>query len=289
MMNKILSLIILVCISNIFAQKIDYFPISIGNEYQFVDEYSNYLFFKIEKDTVLNGHTYYYYPHEFYYCRTDSLGNLYSISHPFFRGEPTTKPDEYLLFKADAQINEIWKVAWDYNIVIDTGYAQCIYADTGYIFGKYRKIKGIKIFDASYEYYTFYLAEDLGLVEDRYDILYTGGTLNYAKINNVIYGTLVGINDKIIEPKYFTVYQNYPNPFNSTTKIKIQFPSNSIEPEYKFLIFNILGEKIYEKNYPIGYSTISFNSDNINLKTGVYFYTIIYENSSVTKKFILLK
>ena len=287
MKNIFVLVLLLFTLKEIIPQNINYFPISIGNEYQFVDDYSNYLFFKIEKDTVLNGKTYYYYPLEFRYCRTDSLGNIYSISQPFFGGG---NPVEYLILKSDAHVGDTWKVAWDYNIVIDTGYAQCIYADTGYFFGKYRKIKGVKIFDASYNYYYFFLAEDLGLIENHYDILPSGGTLNYAKIDNVIYGKLVGIKDKIPEVQSFIVYQNYPNPFNSTTRIKVQFPVNSKNQYYKFMVYDVLGEKIYEKNYPISYSTtISFNSDNLNLKTGVYFYTIIYENSAVTKKFILLK
>jgi hypothetical protein len=278
---------ILFTIAEIIPQKIDYFPISIGNEYQLVDEYSNHLFFKIEKDTVINGKTYYNYPHEFKYCRTDSLGNLYSISKPFFRGEPTTKPDEYLLFKADAQVNEIWKVAWDYNIVIDTGYAQCVYADTGYIFGKYRKIKGVRIFDASYDYYIFFLAEDLGLVEDRYDILYTGGVLNYAKINSVIYGTPVGVNDKIPQLQKFTLSQNYPNPFNPSTSISYSLPTSS---NVKLIVFNTLGQKLktlVSEYKPAGNYTVNFNASA--LPSGIYFYKLEAGPFTQIKKMILIK
>ena len=94
-------------------------------------------------------------------------------------------------------MGEVWKVAWAFNPVIDTGYAECFYADTGYIFGKYRKIKGIRISDFSYDHYFFCLLQDLGIDEDQYDILPSGVKLNYATIDSVIHGVLSGIKDQI--------------------------------------------------------------------------------------------
>ena len=272
MKNIFVLIFIFITLKEIIPQKINYFPLSIGNEYQYYDYYNNYFYFKIEKDSIFpNGKYYLYYPLGLGYCRRDSLGNVYSGSKPFFLGG---KPDEYLFFKADADLNEIWKVAWDYNPVIDTGYAQCIFSDSIYIFGKNRKTKGVKIFDDSYNYFYIYYTEDVGIVQVHVDEDLSGSKLNYAKIDSVIYGVLSGINDKIEQLQNFIVYQNYPNPFNSTTLIKIQFPINSPESTYKFLIFNVLGEKIYEKEYPIGNSTIRIDSDLLRLTSGVYFYTI---------------
>ena len=285
MKNIFVFIFVLFFFHKIFPQNINYFPISIGNEYQF-HSYDNYtsMFFKIEKDSVWNSKTYYYYPREFKYCSTDSFGNLYSISKPFFGGG---NPDEYLLFKADAKVGEIWKVAWNYSPFVDTGYAQCVYADTGYLFGKYRKIKGVKIFDDFSNHYTFFLAEDIVLDEDQYDIYLSGGKLNYAKINNIIYGELTGLIDKISEPQNFTVYQNYPNPFNPSTTISYSLPKSG---NVTLKVYDILGREVAalvndSKNE--GSYSVNFNASK--LSSGVYIYQLRANGFVLSKKMILTK
>ncbi len=275
---------------SLYSQQPDFFPISIGNEYQLYDGYE-YQFGKIERDTIYpNGKTYYHLPSPFDFqdCRVDSAGNVLSISRPFFGGPPS--PEEYKLFKADAVLDEVWPVAWDFNPVIDTGYAKCIYVDSGFIFGKNRLIKGVLIFDESYYYYYFWLAEGLGLVREQYDDG-TTSVLNYAKIDGETYGTLVSVEDEFpLLPSEFNVSQNYPNPFNSSTNIEVSLPDQSTDDWIKFSVYNILGSKIYEQDYIASkFSTITFNTDELNLSSGTYFYYIAYASQIVTKKFLLLK
>ena len=278
-------------IHQIYSQQANFLPLSIGNEYQMYDGYE-YQFGKIERDTVYpNGKTYYHLPSPFVFqdCRVDSLGNVLSVSKPFFIGI-TSSPEEYMLFKSDAVLDEIWPIAWDFDPVIDTGYGKCIYVDSVYLFGKYRLVKGILIYDESYYYYYFWLAEGIGLVRDQFDDG-TTSLLNYAKIDGKIYGTLVSIEDEYsVTPKEFNVSQNYPNPFNGTTNIDVNLSIKSSNENINLIVYNILGSKVYEENYNVtGSLTISINTDYLNLSSGTYFYSVSDGNKILTKKFLLLK
>ncbi|MCH7772420.1 MAG: T9SS type A sorting domain-containing protein [Bacteroidetes bacterium] len=282
----IISFIFMFFYQDIFAQNTNYFPIAIGNEYQMYDGYG-YQFGKIERDTVYaNGKTYFHLPSPFTFqdCRVDSNGNVLSISRPFFSGG---EPEEYLLFKADAQLNEVWPVAWNYNVVIDTGYAKCIYDDSGYVFGEMRRIKGVLIFDESYNYYSFWLAEGIGLVRDQYDDG-TVSILNYAKINGIEYGTIVSVNEDMpASPIEFTVSQNYPNPFNPIANIKFRTSNFGF---VSLKVYDVLGNEIrtlVNEEKPAGEYQVTFNGSN--LASGVYVYRLKTNGKIVSKKMILLK
>src|SRR5690606_1694695 len=265
-------------------------PLAIGNEYQFYfPDSQGYRFCKIEKDTTYpNGKTYFVLPSPFDFveARIDSNGNLFSAYHPWFGGEP----EEHMYFKADVKLGEVWPVAWNFNPVIDTGYAECFFIDTVFLFGDWRSIKGIRIFDFSYTYYRFWLAEGIGLVREAYD----DGTINlltYAKINGIEYGTLVSVNDnEPVLPEAFSVSQNYPNPFNGISNIDIILPQTSSEKKIKLIVYNILGSILFEQEYPAnGKLTIAINTDNIPLSSGTYFYAVLNGDKRITKKFTLIK
>ena len=279
---------LLLLISQTYAQQPNFFPIQIGNEYQFTDNI-NYWNGRIDRDSVyLNGKLYYTLPYffEFGDTRVDSAGNILSISKPFFGGGPA----ECLVFKSDAQINEIWPIAWNFGPVIDTGFAKCIYDDTLYVFGVQRRVKGTLIFDASYYYYFFWLADGIGLIRNQYDDG-SGLNLNYAKINGVEFGELVS-NDEEFEniPTEFNISQNYPNPYNGITNIDVILPQNTIDKSIKLIIYNLLGSKIFEKEFIVNNSmTMTINTDEFNASSGTYIYSIIYKNEKLSKKFLLLK
>ncbi len=286
--NLFITILIILFYQTIHCQTTNFFPLAIGNEYQF-NNGNSYWYGIIERDTVYpNSQQYFTTPYffEFGDCRVDSNGNIFSISKPFFIGGD---PEEFLLFKANAGLGEIWPVAWNYNIVIDTGYAKCIYDDSLYVFGEKRRVKGILIFDNSYYYYFFWLTEGIGLIRNQYD---DGSALdlNYARIDGVVYGTLVSVDEEIHPiPTEFAVSQNYPNPFNGVTHIEVHLPYSSYST-YQLRIYNILGSLVYEKEFPVNsFSVISLNTGEFNLSTGTYFYLVNYANKQITKKFLLLK
>jgi len=98
----------------------------------------------------------------------------------------------------------------------------------------------------------------------------------------------LGINKTTsVIPDKFVLLQNYPNPFNPTTNIKYQIISNSF---ITIKIFDILGKEIaalvYEKQKPGTYE-VSWNASAY--PSGVYYYRLITDNYSETKKMILIK
>ena len=275
-------------IINLYSQQPNFFPLQIGNEYQFKGRYQQeYYFGTIEKDTIYpNSQKYYTLPDrvfEFGNTRVDSNGNILSVSKRFFGGDP----EEQVLFKSDAVLDEVWPVAWNFNPVIDTGYAKCIYVDSGYIFDKMRSIKGVLIFDYSYYYYYFWVAEGIGLVRTQYDDG-SGLDINYAKIDGKMYGTLVSVEEEMpLLSSEFNVSQNYPNPFNPSTKIKYSLN------QYGYVslkVYDVLGKEVatlVNEDKSVGNYEVSFNASN--LASGIYYYQFRAGEFVETKKMILLK
>lgn len=102
------------------------------------------------------------------------------------------------------------------------------------------------------------------------------------------YGKSTGIGPTSnIVSKDFMLYQNYPNPFNPATTISFNIPSktfvtvkiyDALGKELETLISKELTEGFYERNW---------NAEN--LPSGIYYYSVITNNFTDTKKMILLK
>ncbi len=87
-------------------------------------------------------------------------------------------------------------------------------------------------------------------------------------------------------PQSFSLSQNYPNPFNPTTSILFELPKRT---EYKFEIFNLVGQKIYEKNETADAGQYSIVWDASEFASGVYLYKLTSDSYSESKKMLLLK
>ena len=105
------------------------------------------------------------------------------------------------------------------------------------------------------------------------------GNFEYHSLNNIV---------EIGVPNKFSLSQNYPNPFNPTTKIDFQIPYDA---KVTLLIYDISGRQIAtllnNEFKKADFYSIDFNASN--LSSGVYFYKIIADKFSDTKKGILLK
>lgn len=87
--------------------------------------------------------------------------------------------------------------------------------------------------------------------------------------------------------KEFAIEQNYPNPFNGITSIKYMIPESGI---VKIKIFDILGREIKvfdEGEKETGIYEFRFNS--ADLASGIYIYSIQYNNKVLNKKMLLMK
>jgi FlgD Ig-like domain len=117
--------------------------------------------------------------------------------------------------------------------------------------------------------------------------------------NPVSTGILTGIDKQSGSsiPASYQLNQNYPNPFNPSTNIKFSLPEQST---VKIVIYDLLGRKVktlINDVRPAGIFTVQWNGDNesnINVSSGIYFYSLYAlgsDNKKYTsfKKMILLK
>lgn len=88
-------------------------------------------------------------------------------------------------------------------------------------------------------------------------------------------------------PQVFNLEQNYPNPFNSSTMIKYQLGKSE---NVKLVVYDITGKEIVtlvNAKQDAGKYEVNFNAGN--LSSGIYFYKLITDNFTDTKKLILVK
>ncbi len=101
------------------------------------------------------------------------------------------------------------------------------------------------------------------------------------------YGDFTYVNDKETISFNFALEQNFPNPFNPSTLISFTLP----EPmRVKLLIRNVLGQELMtlvDDYLTAGRHVKVF--DGKNLSSGVYYYSLITEKGTVTKKMVLAK
>ena len=112
------------------------------------------------------------------------------------------------------------------------------------------------------------------------------GSPCHLAIKIIIKKALTSVKNKEL-PYHFELKQNYPNPFNSATKINFILEESGFT---QLKIYDILGKeqiqliKGYKKE---GEYSIDFKPGNIN--SGCYFYTLIVNAKSISKKMIYLK
>ena len=96
-------------------------------------------------------------------------------------------------------------------------------------------------------------------------------------------------------PNSYSLSQNYPNPFNPRTKIRfaipnLSFPNVSIGNPVLLKVYDIRGCEVQtlvnEKLNPGTYET---TFDGSNFSSGVYFYRLITDGYSETKRMLLIK
>jgi hypothetical protein len=89
----------------------------------------------------------------------------------------------------------------------------------------------------------------------------------------------------VIVPTVFSV-RNYPNPFNPSTAIELSLPTAS---DWTVSIYNVAGQKVFETS---GHSEAGIHQVEWNAMaqaSGIYFYKVVTDQFSATKKMVLLK
>ena len=110
----------------------------------------------------------------------------------------------------------------------------------------------------------------------------------HTKIEDAINGGYSAIRDYTgNKPEGFQLAQNYPNPFNPTTVINFTIPKSG---HVTLKVYNSLGQEVatlMDGFSPAQTYDITFNGSG--LASGVYFYSLKYDNNSISKKMILMK
>lgn len=117
------------------------------------------------------------------------------------------------------------------------------------------------------------------------------GWTNYDP-QNTDYVTGIETIDKPVPDKFY-LSQNFPNPFNPSTIIYYEIPEAGF---VSLKVYDVLGNEVatlYEGHHQAGAFTVNFSvgssGDASNLSSGVYFYRLVTDNYSVTKKMNLLR
>jgi hypothetical protein len=96
-----------------------------------------------------------------------------------------------------------------------------------------------------------------------------------------------GITPISITADKYELTQNYPNPFNPATNIKYQIAKSGF---VSLKVYDILGNEvsvIVNENQPSGIYSVDWNASK--LPSGIYFYKLVTDNFSDTKKMMLVK
>jgi hypothetical protein len=101
-------------------------------------------------------------------------------------------------------------------------------------------------------------------------------------------------------PTKYSLGQNYPNPFNPFTKIKFEvtngFPIKKfgndkvVGIDVKLIVYDVMGKEVQtlvNERLQSGVYEVKFDGSNLN--SGVYFYKLITDDFTDTKRMILIK
>ncbi|MEK6738225.1 MAG: T9SS type A sorting domain-containing protein, partial [Planctomycetota bacterium] len=115
--------------------------------------------------------------------------------------------------------------------------------------------------------------------------LNTGATASNAVTKPA---TVTSVENDVV-PQAFSLDQNYPNPFNPSTKIQYTIGNAGL---VSLKVYDVLGHEVatlVNSNQEAGSYTVPFNTSELNLSSGVYFYRLQAGSFVSIKKLILLK
>lgn len=322
MASKQVFVSIVLCISVLFTTRLyaqdstNFFPHQVGDmwEYYFTDfigdDTMQVFVIKDSVDQEGNHHV------------TRAARSINPIAPPIFHFRDTTEyvldtlkqvftditftnPDGRLIYKLDAQQNDLWIVD---EIPGGAGFFEIakvknIYQDT--LFFTPFTAKEIWYYHTEdttdttiwLHIYTDILADKFGLI---YRFSAEGGawsTIRGAIIDSVLYGdtTLVSIYPNLPPsiPGQFHLYQNYPNPFNPRTTIPFQLNRSD---RISILLYDVVGRMVRKlidnQWYPVGDHVIIWDGKSQkggDAVSGMYFYQFIVGQQRATRPMLLIR
>ena len=270
----------------------NYFPMSVGNVYIY-GYYSMYppgiykYKITITKDTIVSGK-------RFFYSETAFPG--FPSNEKWIRINGNTGVVSSLSsMSCNYLINERYIDSLGSNIR-DTlykcsSYFQSICTDTltHSLFGIPTKRKGFDQdgLNVTNRKYSKYFGLTMVRIWEMDQITHT---LYGCKINGVTYGDTVltgieSISNEVLDS--YSLGQNYPNPFNPNTVIRYQLPVIS---DVVIKVYDVQGREVQTLvNERMQAGTYEAMFDGTGMNSGVYFYRMVTEGFTETKRMILLK
>ncbi len=274
------------------------YPLKVGNVFvfkrvsynSFPYEYdSSYERSVITKDTVVNSKRYFsIYNYPFYFMQS-FLFRFDTVNGRFIKYDPSVNCRNFI---KESLMDSLWVSLNDSVHFCSVYLNKC--SDTNSVFKFGISCFARKVFYSfeagiHYSYDTKVYASKFGLLE--YESGGGGVTGNgwtkYTLVGCLIDNVLYGDTTNYIRIQKFSLSQNYPNPFNPSTKIKLDIPKASF---VKLIIYDELGREVVTLvNEDMKAGTFEADWDASNYSSGIYFYRIISEGFSDTKKMVLLK
>jgi hypothetical protein len=110
-------------------------------------------------------------------------------------------------------------------------------------------------------------------------------SIRALKIDTTTFVTSV-VNEESAAPRSLNLYQDYPNPFNPSTLISYQLSVSSV---VSIKVYDLLGREIavlVDGKEDAGEHTVRFYAEK--LPTGIYFYRLTADNTTITKKMVVI-
>jgi hypothetical protein len=279
----------------------EFFPLHIGDLWQYRDEYGGLVIQQVIGDTLLDGHQYSLLIHSLRtsgggITRVDSL--LRVINR---RGLPTAGDScggasrhEESIYRLGESDSSVWPIC---EIFFGMPSSSDLVRFNGIgsmnVFGERREVMEFDFGGTSGDTasrdtlfgFGALLARGIGVLYEQY---YESGyyMLQGAIIDGVKFGTIVTVGEiPGTFPAALSLQQNFPNPFNPTTSIRYEVPTAT---HISLKVFDLLGRQIAvlvdELKAP-GSHQVVFDGEGV--ASGVYFYRLVGGPKSLTGKMIL--
>ncbi len=289
--NPIILLLIWLFSMPIFGQVEDYFPLHLGDYWEYLYwEYSGSTVWKykiVAVDSLKDSSVVYTYSmlvnkiiHGYYKIFDNDKSTVYWNINGI-------NEEYYPFLKFNPKEGETWCWGQAHWTCLNSKFVGEIWP-----YNTYAYIDSVNEFYTagdsvmSFVFNVTHYMKGLGLIYEYQE----GGNRLYLRgciINGVAYGNMTDVEDEITPIDYKVTIKNYPNPFNNQTIIKYTIPESEF---VNITMYDMLGREIEVlKNEYQNAGAFSIPWTAKGLSSGVYFAVIRYKNQMLTQKVIYQK